>query len=551
MTRLPTRPGKRAVFYARVSTTRQAEGELSIPDQIRQGEAHCLQKGWTLVETMIEPGASATDDRRPEFQRMIERATSPARPFDVVLVHSMSRFFRDQFQSELYRRRLRKAGVEVLSVTQDFADDPTGNLIRQVMGSFDEYQSRENAKHTLRAMQENARQGFWNGSIPPFGYATEAAGQRGARTKKVLVINEAEAPVVRRMFDLALGRHGPALGVKAIASLLNGEGVSYRGKPFHISNVYMVLTTTTYAGDHYFNQRDSKTQKIKPQDQWVPMQVPAIVSRDDFDRVQAHLKARSPARVAPRMVNNPTLLTGIAVCATCGRGMTMRTGKSSRHGYRYYTCAARAQKGATACPGRTVRMPDLDRVVLNAIAARLLTTERLTELLQSYVERSATADAIRRDRLGQARRRLTDLRGAIQRLMAMVEAGTIEAEDPDLRERMGMLKAQRFAAEEEIKTLEVAGSQGEGAITPDRINRFRGALADVLTSGQPEFRKAYLRLFVDRVIVGDDSITITGPTGSLARAAMLGTLPPTATEVRTFVREWRAREDSNSQPSDP
>jgi hypothetical protein len=51
---------------------------------------------------------------------------------------------------------LRKAGIEQLSITQEFRDDPTENLIRQILGSFDEYQSRENGKHTLRAMQENA-----------------------------------------------------------------------------------------------------------------------------------------------------------------------------------------------------------------------------------------------------------------------------------------------------------------------------------------------------------------------------------------------------------
>ena len=40
-------------------------------------------------------------------------------------------------------------------------------MMRQIMALFDEYQSKENAKHTLRAMRENARQGYWNGSRPP------------------------------------------------------------------------------------------------------------------------------------------------------------------------------------------------------------------------------------------------------------------------------------------------------------------------------------------------------------------------------------------------
>src|SRR5258708_11875301 len=60
-------------------------------------------------------------------------------------------------------------------------------MIRQIMALFDEYQSKENAKHTLRAMKENARQGFWNGSLPPIGYRiVEAAEHHGHRTDRSL-----------------------------------------------------------------------------------------------------------------------------------------------------------------------------------------------------------------------------------------------------------------------------------------------------------------------------------------------------------------------------
>jgi hypothetical protein len=78
----------RAVLYLRVSTARQAEHDVSILDQKRQGEAYCASRGYHLVETYVEPGASATNDRRPEFQRMIEAGTSKPAPFDVVIVHS-------------------------------------------------------------------------------------------------------------------------------------------------------------------------------------------------------------------------------------------------------------------------------------------------------------------------------------------------------------------------------------------------------------------------------------------------------------------------------
>jgi site-specific DNA recombinase len=58
---IPSSSGKRVALYARVSTTRQAEADLSIPDQIRQAETWCEQHGMTLVRQYIEPGASGTD----------------------------------------------------------------------------------------------------------------------------------------------------------------------------------------------------------------------------------------------------------------------------------------------------------------------------------------------------------------------------------------------------------------------------------------------------------------------------------------------------------
>jgi site-specific DNA recombinase len=84
--------------------------------------------------------------------------------------------------------------------------------------------------------------------------------------------------------------------------------------------------------------------------------------------VQASLHARNRKRMPPRVIGNPTLLTGIAVCGTCGSDMTLRTGKSGR--YRYYACAGCAQKGKTICPGRSISMPVLDAMVLEHLGDR-------------------------------------------------------------------------------------------------------------------------------------------------------------------------------------
>jgi site-specific DNA recombinase len=73
------------------------------------------------------------DDQRPEFQRMIERASDDDRPFDAIVVHSISRLFRDAFGLEMYVRRLDKHGVRLVSITQQLGDDPSQVIMRRVI----------------------------------------------------------------------------------------------------------------------------------------------------------------------------------------------------------------------------------------------------------------------------------------------------------------------------------------------------------------------------------------------------------------------------------
>jgi site-specific DNA recombinase len=225
---LPT--ASRAALYLRVSTMRQAEVDLSIPDQKLQTAAYCERQGWQVVSECVEPGASAMDDNRPAFQRMIERACDDDHPFNAIVVHSFSRFFRDAFGLEMYIRKLAKHGVRLVSITQELGDDPAQIMMRQVIALFDEYQSRENAKHVLRAMKENARQGFYNGSRLLLGFTLEEVEKRGHRTKKRIVVDPVEAEIVRLMFDLYAygdGKSGP-LGIKEITKHLNAKGYRTR-----------------------------------------------------------------------------------------------------------------------------------------------------------------------------------------------------------------------------------------------------------------------------------------------------------------------------------
>lgn len=336
----------RAAIYVRVSTARQADHDLSLPDQVAQCRAYCDRKGWDVSEVFSEPGASALDNDRPVFQEMIYKAKRSDKPFQFVVVHSLSRFSRDAMHSELYVRQMRKVGVELVSITQDIGQEGSGEFIPKMLNIFDEHQSRENAKHVHRAMCENTRQGFWNGAAPPFGYGLRVAERRGTKDKKVLVLDEAEASVVRLIYGMASGKSGRPVGVKAIAVHLNERGIRRRGRKFSAGNIHQTLTCSTYHGQHFFNRRDSRNKVPHPPSQWVALGVPAIIDEMTFNAVQGLMQSRSPMRMPPRVANSPTFLAGIARCGYCDSAMIQNTGKGGT--YRYYCCSRKLKEGPTS-----------------------------------------------------------------------------------------------------------------------------------------------------------------------------------------------------------
>jgi site-specific DNA recombinase len=540
---------QRAAAYVRVSTNRQAEHETSLADQVTAITAYCEARDILLEDVFREPGASATDDNRPQFQAMIETATARERPYDLIIVHSFSRFFRDQFEFERYRRKLSKAKVGLISITQDVGEGATGDLVRSILSKFDEYQSAETAKHVRRSMVANARDGFWNGSRPPLGYKVVIAERRGDKDKKVLTIDEAEAPLVRRIFSLYLegdGASGP-LGIKKIVSWLNARNYTYRGKPFHVSNVDVVLRRTTYMGTHYFNQKDSRTGERRPRDEWVPIAVPPIIDEGTFQSVQARLGERNPRQTPPRVVSGPTLLTGIAHCGCpdCHGAMTIRTGKSGQ--YRYYACSRRATRGETACTGRSIRMEKLDSIVLEVLEERILAPERLPGLLAAFLEKSDESDQRRREELALVRAAKTNSEGALNRLYELVEQGLASPADRDFAERLTHHRQRIATLSADIASLERQLASSQRRITPDVLGRFGKLLREGLRGDNPALRQAYVRLLIEQVTVEDDQIHIRGSRKALERA-IIATAASNRKVVPSFAREWRTRQDSNLWP---
>ena len=252
-------PSRRAVAYVRRSTDRQ---EQSLDDQRAAIRQFADRAGLTITAEYIDDAVSgSTSEARDGFQRLIADAQSAQRDFDLVLTYDIKRWGRvDTDEAGYYRFLLRKAGVEVVYVSEGFNGDDTDDLLRPVKQWQARQELKDLSKVTIRGQLSLSSQGWWLGGVPPFGYDLlyfDAAGTpfqqvrftasgekqlldmegklvrtlpRGQRLQTAKTDHARLVPgdperiaVVRRIFDLYANHH---MGFKPIAHLLNSEKIA-------------------------------------------------------------------------------------------------------------------------------------------------------------------------------------------------------------------------------------------------------------------------------------------------------------------------------------
>ena len=285
----------RVALYARVSSERQAERELSIPAQLKALETYALNRGWDVVAEFIDEAESARSANRPAFKDMIAAAKNRVKPFDSILVWKLSRFARNREDSVIYKSLLKRREISVVSMNEHVDESPAGSLLEGIIEVIDEFYSANLSQDTIRGMKENAARGFRNGGTPPFGYRCSLESHGNARQSK-LIPDEREAPIVRRVFDLAA--HGQ--GAREIASSLNAEGLLTRhSKHFSATTINHMLRNEAYVGTIVWNrytkvsgarQRKSDNEIIRVPDCHTP-----LVDKEVFEAVQALLTTRRPS----------------------------------------------------------------------------------------------------------------------------------------------------------------------------------------------------------------------------------------------------------------
>jgi len=501
----------RVALYARVSTGQQAERDLSLPDQIRQMEEYCRAKGWFVAAIFIEAGASARDEHRPEFQRMVASALGKDKPFDVVMTLTTSRFFRDATKARVYKHKLESRGVRVLAIHQEVSDDPMGKVMEGIFELIDQYESDMNGFHTLRAMQENARQGFFNGSSIPYGYKlleSEKAGRKG--NKKKLVINPEEAAVVRMAYELYV-QHD--VGIKGLVSHFYERGILRRGRHWSTSTVSQLLANSIYCGEYWFNKRAAKSGELKPIEEWVKMDVEGVITRDMFDLAQRRRESRSPKIVNPKRMGSQTLLTGLLKCGYCGGSMTVATGKHNQ--YRYYRCTTRNNKHKDLCQSRMVRLDRMDAAILDVMCRHFVTPARVAAMLselQKNCDNQNEAEIMK-----EVSMKLETVKLRMQRLYDAIEQGLAPL-DADLKERLLSLTREKEEVTASMEMLADRQRLHTDNFAPEDISEFCAVIRDRLFDQDAPLAKQYLKKLVKEIVFTNDEVKIVGGYAELAGA---------------------------------
>lgn len=464
---------KNAVIYARYSSYNQTE--MSIEGQISDVERYAASHDLKIVDTYIDRAKSGTGaEHRTEFLRMIDDSASGN--FQTVIVWKMDRFSRNRYDFAIYKSKLKKNGVSVVSVNEPIADDPSGILLDSLIEGMAEYYSENLSQNVKRGLRVARQHGTFTGGRLPFGYRTDG---------KNVVADETESRGIRMAFRM----YADGESMKNVVDELNRQGYRPRvGSRFTVNSLQNAFANRKYIGEYEFQ---GEKYDIYPR----------LIDDETFERVQTR---RAAVRHAPAAGKAPIpyLLQGKAFCGHCGAPLVgdSGTGKNGTT-YRYYSCAAK--KKNHTCKKRTESADVLEEQIVTQTVSYIRdpeTLERIVTGLKREYEKAFPAGEIQT--LENAVFKLDrEIENALNLLISgALSAATVAA----LNEKITALTAQKDDAEHDLIIAKSrAGTQPTEKDCRDLILGFcDGDVAD------PEYRKQVIRFFVNAVYVYDDKFLI-------------------------------------------
>lgn len=375
----------RVTYYARVSSEKD-EQLNSLGNQISYYE-DLIRKNpnWTYVEGYIDEGLSAaTTKKRENFHRMVD--DGKAGVFDFIITKEISRFARNTLDSISFTRELLNAGVGVFFQNDNINTlDEDSELRLTIMSGIAQDELRKLSSRVKFGHAQAIKKNVVLGNSRIFGYVKD-----GGR----LVIDEAEAPMVRELFELyATGEYS----MKQIEGLFWKKGYrNHNGKKIAHTTMSGMISNPKYKGYYVGNKVKvidlfTKKQKFLPPEEWVMFKdetgeiVPAIVDEELWEQANKVLKKRSDdVKGRQGICNHANLLTGKLFCTDCGTAYYRRDSvdkegnKNSK-----WVCSGKIKNGADSCASFPIYEDELKPLLFEVFSETEADAEALIE---EYIE---------------------------------------------------------------------------------------------------------------------------------------------------------------------
>lgn len=461
----------RAVIYARYSSDRQREE--SIEGQLRECHAFAKANGMTVVSEYIDRALSASKEteKRLDFLRMIK--DSNKKLFDIVLVWKLDRFARSRYDSAHYKAILKKNGVKVISATERIGDGPEGIILESMLEGMAEYYSAELSAKIHRGQTDNALKGRNNGGGIPLGYVLNKETQK-------LEIDELTAPIVKEILE----RYAAGDSITDIKDDLNRRGIkTSKGTAFTHSTFKSLLSNRKYIGEYRYR------------DIVIPGGVPAIVTEDVFNRVQARVQKNKYAPAAAK-AQEKYLLTTKLFCGKCACMMVGESG-TGRHGkvHHYYKCITAKRK--KTCDKKTVKKDWIEDLVVKQTMLMVMNDELMARLTDRLLELQGEDNYD----LKLLQRQLGETEKGIENMINAIQAGIITA---STKQRLESLEAEKADIEQRI----IENQLQNPVLSREQIEFFLERFKTVDTTDEDE-RQRLIDSFVNAVYLYDDKIVLT------------------------------------------
>jgi site-specific DNA recombinase len=444
----------RAAVYARVSTLEQAKTGTSLGAQVEVCRRFAESQGWVVVGEFVDEGVSGTLGSRPRLDALFSAVRSDE--VDVVVVGKLDRFARSMKHLSAMIGELDDRGV--LFATVDRQIDTTtsaGRLLRNILGSFAEFERDLIVERTNAGKRKVVADGFWPGAMAPFGWRRDRSHASHTR----LVIDEDQAEVYRLIVHLLVDR---GYTTSETARHLNGLGIpTPRGLEWHPQRVRQLLMRAPLSGEWtYGRPRPSRPRIETP----LVTRIPAIISAERHAELRRVLACSSTGPRDPAHLRVYLLGRG-RLFGPCG-GKYFGVWIKER-GYSQYRCANNVP-GRLRCACHRVYSDDIDRAVWAALAGFLGDAGRLVSAAQAFAEsRAPRLDGDLGSRLGSARRALTLT--VIEYAKAQVPADALQAATTQLRREIENLERERAEATAWIKARDAAEARTDRLVAMARV----------------------------------------------------------------------------------